>query len=84
MIVLSKSFFLLQYFIMSQSEAVYQPTTVTYESNSPAEQWTDHPISYLANTVTQGRRPCGLNCLPGRTFVLPALVATCVAFFIIG
>lgn len=60
---------------MSQSGAVYQPTTVTYESNSPPqERWSERPISYLAATVSQAaRRPCGIPCLPTRN-LLPVIL----------
>ncbi|KAJ8986191.1 hypothetical protein NQ317_005665 [Molorchus minor] len=67
------------------SGAVYQPTTVTYESNGPQERWQDRPISYLASTVTQtARRPCGNNCLPSRNFLPIILVLSCVACFSLG
>ncbi|KAJ8943261.1 hypothetical protein NQ318_017278 [Aromia moschata] len=67
------------------SGAVYQPTTVTYESNGPQERWQDRPISYLASTVTQtARRPCGLNCLPSRNFLPIILISSCIACFALG
>ncbi|CAH1108449.1 unnamed protein product [Psylliodes chrysocephalus] len=67
------------------SGAVYQPTTITYESNGPQERWQDRPISYLASSVSQSaRRPCGISCLPSRNVLPIVLVSTCVACFIIG
>ncbi|CAG9826958.1 unnamed protein product [Diabrotica balteata] len=40
------------------SGAVYQPTTVTYESNGPHDRWQDRPISYLTSPGPQSsRRP---------------------------
>lgn len=70
---------------MSQSGAVYQPTTVTYESNSPQEQWTSRPISYLATTVSEAaRRPCGLPCLQNRNVLPLALFVSFIALLVIG
>ncbi|XP_018573649.1 uncharacterized protein LOC108912754 [Anoplophora glabripennis] len=67
------------------SGAVYQPTTVTYESNGTQDRWQDRPISYLASTVTQtARRPCGLDCLPSRSILPIILISTCVASFSLG
>ncbi|KAL3273871.1 hypothetical protein HHI36_015297 [Cryptolaemus montrouzieri] len=65
------------------SGAVYQPTTVTYESNG--DRWQDRPISYLASTVTDvARRPCGISCLFCRGFCPVVLLTACVTCFIIG
>ncbi|XP_023012979.1 uncharacterized protein [Leptinotarsa decemlineata] len=67
------------------SGAVYQPTTVTYESNGPQDRWQDRPISYLASTVSQSaRRPCGISCLPSRNILPLVLVTSCVACLILG
>lgn len=52
---------------MPTSSPVYQPTTVTYESTSPPERWTNRPVSYLSATVSRtARGPCGTPCLPHR------------------
>lgn len=70
---------------MSQSSAVYQPTTVTYEANGRPDRWQDRPISYLASSVTQAaRRPCGLSCLPSRNLLPVVLITSCVACFSLG
>lgn len=70
---------------MSQSGAVYQPTTVTYESSSPQEQWHNRPISYLANTVSEAaRRPCALPCLQNRNFLPAVVLISFAAFLMIG
>ncbi|XP_019865469.1 uncharacterized protein LOC109594669 [Aethina tumida] len=67
------------------SGAVYQPTTVQYESNGHQERWQDRPISYLASTVSQtARRPCGINCLPSRNVLPIILITSCVACFSLG
>ncbi|XP_060521512.1 uncharacterized protein LOC132699065 isoform X2 [Cylas formicarius] len=67
------------------SGAVYQPTTVTYESNGPRDRWQDRPISYLASTVSQtARRPCGISCLPSRNVLPLVLITSCVACFCLG
>lgn len=69
---------------MSQSNAVYQPTTVTYESNGQ-ERWRDRPISYLASSVTAAtQRPCGWSCLPSRNLYPVILITSCVACFSLG
>lgn len=52
---------------MPTSSPVYQPTTVTYESTSPPERWTNRPVSYLSATVSRtARGPClpHRGCLP--------------------
>ncbi|KAJ3624428.1 hypothetical protein MTP99_018047 [Tenebrio molitor] len=70
---------------MSQSSAVYQPTTVTYEANGRQDRWQDRPISYLASSVTQAaRRPCGLSCPPSRNLLPVILITSCVACFSLG
>lgn len=71
---------------MSQSGAVYQPTTVTYESNnSPQERWPERPISYLAATVNNAaRRPCGLRCFPTRNVLPVVLLVTGIITLLIG
>ncbi|XP_050518805.1 uncharacterized protein LOC126892931, partial [Diabrotica virgifera virgifera] len=43
-------------FGIKMSGAVYQPTTVTYESNGPHERWQDRPISYLTSPGPQSSR----------------------------
>lgn len=71
---------------MSQSGAVYQPTTVTYESNnSPQDRWSERPISYLAATVSQAaRRPCGIPCVPARNLLPIVLLITGITCLTIG
>ncbi|XP_044272633.1 uncharacterized protein LOC123016349 [Tribolium madens] len=69
---------------MSQSSAVYQPTTVTYEANGPQERWQDRPISYLASMSQAARRPCGLTCLPPRNLLPVVLITSSVASFSLG
>ncbi|KAK9887889.1 hypothetical protein WA026_000193 [Henosepilachna vigintioctopunctata] len=65
------------------SSAVYQPTTVTYETNG--ERWQDRPISYLASTVTEvSRRPCGISCVACRGFCPVILLTSCITCFIVG
>ncbi|XP_030745409.1 uncharacterized protein LOC115874397 isoform X2 [Sitophilus oryzae] len=66
------------------SGAVYQPTTVTYESNGPADRWQDRPISYLGSISQSGRRPCGLSCLPSRNVLPLVLITSCIACFALG
>lgn len=61
---------------MPTSSPVYQPTTVTYESQSPPERWTNRPVSYLSATVSRtARGPCGTPCLPPRGCMPYALLA---------
>lgn len=61
---------------MPTSSPVYQPTTVTYESTSPPERWTNRPVSYLSATVSRtARGPCGTPCLPPRGCLPYALLA---------
>lgn len=71
---------------MSQSGAVYQPTTENYETtNSPQERWSERPISYLAATVTQAaRRPCGIPCLPTRNVLPVVLLVSGILTLVIG
>ncbi|XP_044759940.1 uncharacterized protein LOC123317453 isoform X1 [Coccinella septempunctata] len=65
------------------SGAVYQPTTVTYESNG--ERWQDRPISYLASTVTEvASTPCGISCVACRGLCPVLLLTTCVTCLIVG
>ncbi|CAG9860707.1 unnamed protein product [Phyllotreta striolata] len=66
------------------SGAVYQPTTITYESNGQQERWQDRPISYLASVSQGARRPCGMSCLPSRNVLPLMIVSSCVGCFIIG
>ncbi|XP_076263963.1 uncharacterized protein LOC143198482 isoform X2 [Rhynchophorus ferrugineus] len=66
------------------SGAVYQPTTVTYESNGPPENWQDRPISYLGSISQTARRPCGLSCLPSRNVLPLVLITSCIACFSLG
>nr|CAI5854016.1 unnamed protein product [Callosobruchus analis] len=69
------------------SGAVYQPTTVTYESNGASERWQDRPISYLTTSVTQAaRRPCWnlASCMPSRNVLPIILISTCVGCFSLG
>lgn len=67
------------------SGAVYQPTTVAYESNETWQERIDRPISYLASTVSEvTSRPCGLSCLPSRNLYPVALLSSCITCFILG
>lgn len=61
---------------MPTSSPVYQPTTVTYESTSPPERWSNRPVSYLSATVSRtARGPCGSQCFPSRGCLPYALLA---------
>lgn len=70
---------------MSQSGAVYQPTTVTYEANtSPQDRWSERPISYLTSFTRTPGHPCGLSCLPLRNFIPTLLLSFSLVFLAIG
>jgi len=90
---------------MASSGAVYQPTTVTYESGNGVSgqgddnvnsghnhhqqsgRWSDHPISYLAASVSQAaRRPCGFgfDCIPSRNVIPIIYLTSSIACFAIG
>lgn len=70
---------------MPTNSPVYQPTTVTYESTSPPESWTNRPVSYLSATVSRtARGPCGSPCLAPRGCFPHALLALGVLTFISG
>lgn len=65
------------------SGAVYQPTTVQYESNGTPDRWQNRPISYLGSISQNARRPC-LSCLPSRNVLPLVLITSCVASFSLG
>ncbi|CAH1135771.1 unnamed protein product [Ceutorhynchus assimilis] len=65
------------------SGAVYQPTTVQYESNGPPDRWQDRPISYLGSISQTARRPC-MSCMPSRNVLPLVLITSCVACFSLG
>ncbi|XP_066140578.1 uncharacterized protein [Euwallacea fornicatus] len=65
------------------SGAVYQPTTVQYESSSPPDRWQNRPISYLGSISQTARRPC-MSCLPSRNILPLVLITSCLACFALG
>ncbi|KAL1498021.1 hypothetical protein ABEB36_008884 [Hypothenemus hampei] len=65
------------------SGAVYQPTTVQYESNSPPDNWQNRPISYLGSISQSARRPCS-SCIPTRNVLPLVLITSCMACFTLG
>ncbi|KAF5293506.1 hypothetical protein FQA39_LY02991 [Lamprigera yunnana] len=70
---------------MSQSGAVYQPTTVTYEANtSPQDRWSERPISYLTSFTRTTGNPCGLTCLPSRNIVATVLLSSSLVLLAVG
>lgn len=70
---------------MSQSGAVYQPTTVTYEANtSPQDRWSERPISYLTSFTRTPGHPCGLSCSPLRNFIPTLLLTSSLIFLAVG
>lgn len=66
------------------SEAVYQPTTVTYKANHDENNWQDRPISYLQSVTQTVRRPCGLQCLNNRNIVSVILISSSITCFCLG
>ncbi|XP_019771356.1 uncharacterized protein LOC109545241 isoform X1 [Dendroctonus ponderosae] len=64
------------------SGAVYRPTTVQYESNSPPERRQHRPISYLAS-ISHRATPCVTN-LTWRKSLNLALICSCWTLFAIG
>ncbi|XP_050299833.1 uncharacterized protein LOC126738497 isoform X2 [Anthonomus grandis grandis] len=65
------------------SGAVYQPTTVQYESNGPPDRWQNRPISYLGSITQTARRPC-ITCMPSRNVLPLVLITSCIACFSLG
>ncbi|XP_018333365.1 uncharacterized protein LOC108742595 isoform X2 [Agrilus planipennis] len=70
---------------MSQSGAVYQPTTVTYEgTSSPQGGWTNRPISYLSSFSRTPGHPCRLPCFPIRNIIPTLFLILSTVFLAVG